>query len=105
MLLGSLRNDDGDGNESVISNCNFPLLQLFRDYSYLFNLKNAGELSRVWITVNGVKVKEKKENLLSCGHVLVKTKTLLISRRRFADDSKEMYQNVKRTCRAIVLAD
>ena len=26
----------------------------------LFNLKNAGELSRVWITANGVKVKKKK---------------------------------------------
>ena len=39
----------------------------------------------------------------SCGHVLVKTRTLLISRRRFADDSKEMYQNVKRTCRVLFL--
>ena len=41
--------------------------------------------------------------MLSCGQVLVKTENLVISRRRFADYSKKIYQNVKRTCRAIVL--
>lgn len=33
-------------NENVISKCNFPYLWLFRDYSNLLNMGNAGELSR-----------------------------------------------------------
>ena len=47
-LQGTLCNDDGDGNgnENVISKYNFSFLYLFRDYSNLFNVKNAGELSR-----------------------------------------------------------
>ena len=40
----------------------------------------------------------------SCAHVLQKTLNLVISRCCFADDGKEMYKNIKRTCRAIVFA-
>ena len=46
-FLGNLSNDEGDGNENVISKYNFSFSYLFRDYSNLFNMKNAGELSRV----------------------------------------------------------
>ena len=46
-VLGSLRNNDGDGDENVISKYNFSFLLLFRDYSNLFNVKNDGELSNV----------------------------------------------------------
>ena len=38
-----------------------------------------------------------------CVHVLQKTLNLVISRRCFAEKGKEMYQNVQRTCRAIVM--
>ena len=38
------------------------------------------------------------ENSPSCAHVLQKTLNLVISRCCFADDGKEMYKNIKRTC-------
>ena len=40
----------------------------------------------------------------SCVHVLHKTLNLVISRCCFAEDGKEMYQNLKRTRRAIAFA-
>ena len=48
------------------------------------------------------KLRKKMKNLPSCVHVLHKTLNVVISRRCFAEDGKEMYQNVKRTCRAII---
>ena len=56
-------NDDNDGNANVILKYNFSFLELFRDYSNLFNVKNAGELSRAQLTVNDVKAKKTKEKL------------------------------------------
>ena len=38
------------------------------------------------------------ENSPSCAHVLQKTLNLVISRCCFADDGKEIYKNIKRTC-------
>ena len=44
-----------------------------------------------------------REHLPSCAHVLQKTSTdLVISRCRLAEYGEEMYQNLKRTCRAFV---
>ena len=37
VLTGSFRNDDGNGNENVISKYKFELLQSLCDYSKLFN--------------------------------------------------------------------
>ena len=37
QLIGSFSNDDGNGNENVISRHKFVLLQSLRDYSKLFN--------------------------------------------------------------------
>ena len=50
------------------------------------------------------KLRKKMKKSPSCVHVLQKTLNVVISRCRFAKDGKEMYQNVKRTCRAIVFA-
>ena len=44
------------------------------------------------------------KNSLPWVHVLNKTLNLVISRCCFAEDDKEMYQNLKRTCRVIVFA-
>ena len=44
------------------------------------------------------------KNSPSCAHVLHKTLNLVISRCCFAEDGKEMYKNIKRTCRAIGFA-
>ena len=43
------------------------------------------------------------KNLLLCAHILPKALILVISR-CFVEDGKEMYQNLKRTLRAIVFA-
>ena len=48
----------------------------------------------------GWKRTERTENSSSCANVLHRTLNLVISRRHLGDDGKEMYQNVKRTCRA-----
>ena len=47
---------------------------------------------------------KRKKTLTSRAHVLEGTQNLVISRCCFAEDGKEMYQNEKRTCRAIVFA-
>ena len=47
------------------------------------------------------KLRKKMKKSPSCVHVLHKTLNVVISRCCFADDGKETYQNVKRTCRAI----
>ena len=48
------------------------------------------------------KLRKKMKNLPSCVHVLHKTLNVAFSRCCFAEDGKEIYQKVKRTCRAIV---
>ena len=48
------------------------------------------------------KLRKKMKNSPSCAHVFQKTYNLVISRCCFAEDSKEMYQNVRRTYRAII---
>ena len=50
------------------------------------------------------KLRKEMKNLPPCFHVLHKTLNVVVSRCCFAEESKEMYQNVKRTCRAIVFA-
>ena len=47
-------------------------------------------------------LRKRMKNSPSSAKVLHKTLNLVISRCCFAEDGKEMYQNVKRTCRAIV---
>jgi len=47
--------------------------------------------------------KWKYEKLADVVHVLQTTQNLVISRCCFADNSNEMYQELKRTCTAIVL--
>ena len=50
------------------------------------------------------KVRKKMKNSPLSVDVLHKTLNVVISRCCFAEDGKEVYQNVKRTCRAIVFA-
>ena len=61
-------------------------------------------VSRNQIGRSGIQVKKENESSLSCVHVLQKTLNVVISHCCFAEDGKEMYQNVKSTCRAIVFA-
>ena len=64
---------NGNGNKTVILKYNFSFLWLFRDYSNSFNMKNAGELSRVQLLWTVLKQRKRKKNLPSYAHVLEKT--------------------------------
>ena len=48
------------------------------------------------------KLRQRMENLPSCAHVLNKTLNLVNSRCCLAEYGEEMYQNLKRTCKAFV---
>ena len=50
------------------------------------------------------KLRKKMKNSPSSVDILYKTLNVVISRCCFVEDGKEMYENVKRACRAIVLA-
>ena len=50
------------------------------------------------------KLRKRMKNSPSCVHVFQKTLNWVISRCCFAEDGKEMNENLKRTCRAIVFA-
>ena len=103
--LESFSSDDGNGNENVTWKCNFISFVLLRDYVDSLNFYRNGELPRNQIGRSGrYKLKKKMKNSPPCVHVLHKTLNVVISRCCFAEDDKEMYQNVKRTCRAIVFA-
>ena len=95
---------DVNGNENVTRKYFFISFVLLRDYFNSLNFYKNGELSRNQIGRSGVQVKKENEKFtavrsrspqnLKCGHF-----TLFFCRER-----QEMYQNVKRTCRAIVFA-
>ena len=104
-LIRSLSNDDGNGKENVTRKDIFILFVLLRDYFNSLNFYKNGELSRNRIGRSGVQVKKENEKF-----TVVRSRSpqltlnVVISRCCFAEDGKEMYQNVKRTCRAIVFA-
>ena len=86
-LLGSLSNDDGNGNENVTQNYIFISFVLLRNYFNSLNFYKNGELSRKQIGRSGVQVKKENEKFtvlrsrspqnLQCGHF-----TLLFCRGR-----------------------
>ena len=78
---------------------NFISFVLLCDYFNLLNFYRNGELSRSQIGRSGIQVKKENEKI-HC-HVLTFSNLVMSL---FAEESKEMYQNVKRTCRAIVFA-
>ena len=101
---GSLSNDDGNGNKNVTRKYIFISFVQLRDYFHSLNFYKNGELSGNQIGRSGVQIKKENEKFTVCVHVLHKTLNVVISRCCFIENGKEMYQNVKRTCRAIVFA-
>ena len=63
-FIGSLSKDDGYGNENVSPKYNLAPSQVFRDYSVMFTLYNASELSCNWMGTNGFKVKTENDCLI-----------------------------------------
>jgi len=68
-----------------------------------FNLSNVAEQSGSWLCKDGVTVQEEKRKFTVVCSRSTKTLNLAISRCCFAEDGKEMYQNLYRMCRVIVL--
>ena len=77
---------------------------LLRDYFNSLNFHKNGELSRTKLVGVAYKLREKMKNSRSSVDVLHKILNVVIARCCFAEGGKEMYQNAKRTCRAIVFA-
>ena len=107
-LLGSLSNNDDDGNENTTKNTNLRPFKLYRVYLEPLNSPNVGNFSWSWILKGFIHVKQRKENLSSYvpqvhAHVLHKTSHWEVSRRSGAVDVKEMYWQAWCTCRAVVL--
>ena len=79
QLLGSLSNDESNGNENVTWKYNFISFVLLRDYFNSLNFYKNGELSRNQIGRSGVQVKKENENFtvvrwrspqnLKCSHL------------------------------------
>ena len=99
-----LSNDDGSGNENVTRKYNFISFVLLRDYFNSLNFYKNGELSRNQIGSGVQKITENEKFTVGALTFSHKTLNMVISRCCFAEDGKEMYQNVKRTCRAIFFA-
>ena len=104
FLIGSLSNDVGNGNENVTRKYTFISFGLLRDYFNSLNFYKMANYPETKLVGVAYELRNKMKNSLSCVHVLHKTLNVVISRCCFAEDGKEMYQNVKRTCRTIVFA-
>ena len=61
------------------------------------------KLASAEYATNAFNSKQKYEKLANVVKVLQTTQNLVISRCCFVEDGKEMYQELKRTCTAIVL--
>ena len=101
MSLGSLSKDDGNTNKNVTRNYHFISFVLLHDY---FNFYKNGKLSRNQIGRSGGQVKKENEKFIAVRSRSPQNLNVVISHCCFAEDSKEMYQNVKHMCRAIVFA-
>jgi len=103
MPIGSLNNHDGNAKENITLKMTSKYFKLVRDSFNSFNLSNVAEQSGADSVRTTLQFRSKKENSLSCVCVLHKTLNLVIARCCFAEDGKEMYQNLYRMCRVIVL--
>ena len=63
-LIGSLRNDDGDGYENVTWKVNLRCFKLYRAYSISFNSSNVGNFYCSWILKDCIKVQEEKKKIV-----------------------------------------
>ena len=102
--LESVSNDDGNGNENVTRKYIFISFVLLLDYFNSLNFYRNDELSRNQIGRSGVHVKKENEKFTVVRSSSPQNLNVVISRCCFAEDGKEMYQNVKRMCIAIVFA-
>ena len=93
----------GNANENVTRKYNFISSVLLLDYFNSFNLYTNDKLHRNQIGRSGVQVKRENEKFtVLCSRSQRNQVDFVISRCCFAEDGREMYQNLKHTCRSIV---
>ena len=93
--LGRLSNDDGSANEDVTWKYIFiSFVLLIAIVSTRSTFTKMANYPGTKLVRAGYKLRKKMNNSPSCVHVLHKILNLVISRGCFAEDGKEMYQNV-----------
>ena len=104
FLLGSLRNHEGYAEDwQRRQKKNFYFTYESRDNLESFTLFITVKTIKKLIPEHSVKFEKEKRKLAVVVHVLQPTPNLVIWRRCFAEDSKEMYHELQRTCTVIVL--
>ena len=100
LLIAGFRNHDGNANENITSR-----------FLFFFVIIPVRSTCTMWPNYpvtervrTAFKLIQRKENLPSCAHVIHKTLNLVISRCCLAKYGEELYQNLKRTCRAFVFS-
>ena len=63
-ILGSLSNNDGQGNENVTYKVNSRCWKLYCAYFTSFNSSNGGKFFCSWILKDCIKVQEKKKKVI-----------------------------------------
>ena len=94
---------DGDGEDNANLKMCFYFTLEFLIYLDLFSVSVGIKTCRSEYVTIAFSFKSKYEKLPIVVHVLQTTQNLVISRCCFAEDGKEMYQELQRTCTAIVL--
>ena len=89
-ILGTLQNHDGNVNKIISSLYLYPFAIIPICSTCIVGL-NYPVIERVGMAF---KLIQRKENLMSCAHVLLKTLNLVISHCCLAECSKKMYQNL-----------
>ena len=104
-ILGTLRSDDDDATKTSLEK----VTSRFFCYFAIIPIRST---CTTWAKYPGTKLigvafklGRRMKNSPSCAHILHKTLNLVISRCCFAENGKEMYKNIQRTCRAIVFAN
>ena len=104
LVIGSLSSNDGNGNETSPGNITLFNLSYFAIISTRSTFTEVANYPGTKLVGVAYKLRKKMKNSLPCIHVLHKTLDVVISRCCFEEEDKEMYQNVKRMCRAIVFS-
>ena len=65
-MLGSLRNNDGDGYKNFTKNVKSRFLKLYRAFALSFNSSNVAFFFCSWILKDCIKVQEKKSKVVLC---------------------------------------
>ena len=102
-LIGSLRNNGGDGYKNVTFKVKSRCFKLYRAYSISFISSNVGKIFWSWILIDCIKVQEKKKKVVVLCSRPPKNVKLGTFTPWSCADGKEMYKKTWCTCKVVVL--